>query len=97
MCKKLLGFIQAHREAYGDIDTVNYEKLFADVESTVDLTIELPESKFDHVFKASRHINFLTEFEPPIKNNPMGEVGGTIPNYVTMIEELQKHLSLQGS
>jgi hypothetical protein len=37
MCKKLLGFIQAHREAYGDIETVNYDKVFADVEQTVDL------------------------------------------------------------
>jgi len=93
MCKKLLGFIQAHREAYGDIETVNYDKVFADVEQAVDLQYELPQSKFDHVFKASRHMNFLMDFEPVIKNTS-GEVGGTMPNYFSMIEDLQKHVSL---
>jgi hypothetical protein len=42
--------------------------MFAEVDNTVDLTYELPESKFEHIFKPSRHMNFLMEFEPAIKN-----------------------------
>lgn len=65
--------------------------MFAEVENTVDLTYELPESKFDHIFKPSRHMSFFMEFEPAIKNS-MGQTGGTMPNYFTMIEELQSHI-----
>lgn len=38
-------------------------------------------------------MNFFMDFEPAIKNTS-GEVGGTIPNYFSMIEDLQKHVSL---
>ena len=68
MCKKLLGFIQSHREVYGDINSVNYEKLISDVTSSVELTFSLPESKFDHIFKPSRHVNFLVDVDAPIRN-----------------------------
>jgi hypothetical protein len=38
LCRKLIGLIEAHREVFGDIDTINYEKVFADVEREVDLS-----------------------------------------------------------
>ena len=92
MCRKLLGFIQSHREVYGDINTVNYEKLISDVTSSVELSYDLQESKFDHIFKPSRHVNFLVDVDAPVRNM-LGQTGGTMPNYGQLIEELQLHVS----
>ena len=79
-CKKLIGFLQAHRETLGDVNTASYDKLINEVESSVELRYELPESKFDHIFKPSRHVNFLIDVDEPVKNL-LGQTGGTMPNY----------------
>jgi len=53
---------------YGDVGSAGFDKLMAEVDETVDLEFELPESKFEHIFKPSRHMNFLVDVEEPVKN-----------------------------
>lgn len=85
LCRKVIGFIQAHHEVYGDLPSANYEKILA--ESPVDLKFELPESRFNHIFKPSRHVNFLVDVDAPIKF-ALGQTGSTMPNYAQLLEEL---------
>ena len=80
MCKKLIGFVQAHHDVYGDVNTAGFDRLMSEIDESVDLEFELPESKFDHIFKPSRHMNFLVDVDEPVKN-AMGQTGGTMPNY----------------
>ena len=63
-----------------------------EIDSTVDLKYDLPETKFDHIFKPSRHVNFLVDVDAPVKNL-MGQTGGTMPNYYQLLEELQSQIA----
>jgi len=55
------GVIEAHREAFQPLISINYEAIAAELKPFVTADVKLPESKFSHIYRSSQSQSLLLD------------------------------------
>ena len=64
LLRRTRGFIDAHRRIFGEeADERDFDNALADIDQ-VDIDYRLPESNLRHVFRPSRHFDFISQLGP---------------------------------
>ena len=52
--RNFMGFLTTHRQQFGEIESVNYAKIYEEMSALRVNEIQLPEPSFEHIFKPIR-------------------------------------------
>jgi len=70
----MVTLLETHRDTFGEIADINYDQVFADLSTNVDLSFRLPDSQFSHLYKPVRSMkivelaSMVEVDEMPLKN-----------------------------
>ena len=92
LLRRARGFIDANRDVFGgEADELDFDGALADIDQA-DIEFRLPESNLRHVFRPSRHMDFISALGPLHQTTTsMNSVYHN--NYYAMIEELQEQVA----
>jgi hypothetical protein len=98
LLRRFLTVIETNRDQFGDLPNVNYEYLFKDITSNLNIGYQLPQPNFQLHLSSNIHkapkVKFDIDMAPPIKHRSLGNENASKndDDYYKMVDNLTHYV-----